>query len=115
MGKINIVLEGKYKNEKIKAFSNKVYLPNVEGGYFLTPIHINSYNVIDETTKNSTEYSYWRGRLGEFLMDSPSGLLMGKVNRTYKEYLISIEWKDGEKSLIAIDDKFYKSFLIGMF
>ena len=32
-----------------------------------------------------------------------------------KEYLISIEWKDGEKALILIDDEYYKVFVKSMF
>lgn len=32
-----------------------------------------------------------------------------------KEYLIAIEWKDGEKSLICIDEEYYKVFVKSMF
>ena len=31
------------------------------------------------------------------------------------KYLIAIEWKDGEKSLIFIDDEYYKVFVKSMF
>ena len=32
-----------------------------------------------------------------------------------KEYLIDVEWKDGDKSLISIDEEYYKLFITKMF
>ena len=32
-----------------------------------------------------------------------------------KEYLIDVEWKDGDKSLISIDEEYYKLFITRMF
>ncbi len=40
---------------------------------------------------------------------------IGGKNKSSKEYLISIEWKSGEKSLILIDDEYYKVFIKSMF
>lgn len=41
------------------------------------------------------------------------GAVAGIGGKTKKEYLIAIEWKDGEKSLI--DEEYYKVFVKSMF
>ena len=112
MSQINIILEGKYKNEKIKSFSDSLYLPQIDFGYYMTPNHISSYTVIDETNKD--QYSFWKGALGVALLGGV-GAIAGIGGKNKKEYMIAIEWKDGEKSLILIDDEYYKVFVKSMF
>lgn len=112
MATINIVLEGKYKNEKIKAYSDSIYLPNIDFGYHFTPNNVSSYNVIDETNKD--QYSYGKAALGVALFGD-IGAVAGIGGKSRKEYLIAIEWKDGEKSLILIDDEYYKVLVKSMF
>ncbi|MBD5521322.1 MAG: hypothetical protein HDR03_08905 [Lachnospiraceae bacterium] len=43
------------------------------------------------------------------------GAIAGIGGKNKKEYLIAIEWKDGDKSLILIDDEYYKVFIQSMF
>lgn len=57
MSEINIVLEGKYKDEKI-LYSKDMLI--CDGG--LIPRYISSYTVIDESNKD--QYSFWKGALG---------------------------------------------------
>lgn len=103
MSKINIVLEGKYKNEKI-LYSKDMLI--CDGG--LIPRYISSYTVIDESNKD--QYSFWKGALGIALFGG-LGAIAGVNGKKKKEYLIAIEWKDGEKSLISLDDEYYKVFV----
>lgn len=107
MGRTNVVLEDKYKNEKIINGGDMLLL---DGG--LTKRYISSYTVIDETNKD--QYSFWKGALGVALFGT-IGAVAGIGGKNKKEYLIAIEWKDGEKSLICIDDEYYKVFVKGMF
>ena len=107
MSKINIVLEGKYKNDRIVNGGDMLLL---DGG--LTKRYISSYTVIDETNKD--QYSFWKGALGVALLGD-IGAVAGIRGKSRKEYLIAIEWKDGEKSLICIDDEYYKVFVKSMF
>lgn len=112
MAQINIVLEGKYKNEKITSTSI-LKIPNAEiGGYPLSKNTVSSYTVIDETNKD--QYSFWKGALGVALFGG-FGAVAGIGGRNKKEYLIAIEWKDGEKSLILINDEYYKVLVKSMF
>ena len=107
MANINYVLEGKYKNKKIVNGGDMLLL---DGG--LTKRYISSYTLIDESNKE--EYSFLKGALGAAFFGG-LGAVAGIGGKSRKEYLIAIEWKDGEKSLILIDDKYYKAFVQSMF
>ena len=107
MSQINLVLEGKYKNKKISCGTQlRVDLDPFSKRY------ISSYTVIDESNKD--QYSFWKGALGVTLFGS-LGVVAGIDGKNRKEYLIAIQWKDGDKSLILIDDKYYKVFVKSMF
>ena len=107
MKNTNIFLEGKYKNKKI---INSGDMLICDGG--LTPRYISSYTVIDESNKD--QYSFWKGALGVALFGG-FGAVAGVNGKKTKEYLIAIEWKDGEKSLICLDEENYKVFVKSMF
>lgn len=101
----NYVVEGKYKNRKIDGGS--ILNIDVE----LQPLskrYISSYTVIDESNKD--QYSFWKGALGVALFGG-LGAIAGVNGKKKKEYLIAIEWKDGEKSLVSLDEEYYKVFV----
>lgn len=109
MANINYVLEGKYKNRKILGGSTLDIDVELEP---LNKRYISSYTVIDETNKD--QYSFWKGALGVALLGGV-GAIAGINGKNKKEYLIAIEWKSGERSLILIDDEYYKVFVKSMF
>lgn len=78
----------------------------------MNKLSISAYTVIDETNKD--KYSIWKGALGVALLGG-FGAVAGIGGKKKKEYLIAIEWKDGEKSLICLDDDAYKVFVKSMF
>jgi hypothetical protein len=101
----NYVVEGKYKNRKILgglSLDIDVELQPLNKRY------ISSYTVIDESNKD--QYSFWKGALGVALFGG-LGAIAGVNGKKKKEYLIAVEWKDGEKSLISLDDEYYKVFV----
>ena len=111
MAKVNVVLEGRFKGSVI--FLNKNCI-GVSGNDF-TSSNISAYTVIDET--NRDQYSFWKGALGVVLLGG-LGAAAGITNK--KEYLIAIEWKYNglykhSKSLILINEKYYKTFIQTMF
>lgn len=110
MAKVNIVLEGKFKGEE-------VYGSTFSDGFRINTWSVNkesisSYTVIDETNKD--QYSFWKGALGVALLGG-WGAVAGIGGKNKKEYLIAIEWKDGDKSLILINEEYYKVFVKSMF
>ncbi len=109
MAKVNVVLEGRYKNRKILGGTTL----DIDVDWMpLNKRYISSYTVIDETNKD--QYSIWKGALGVALLGG-FGAVAGIGGKKKKEYLIAIEWKDGDKSLICIDDEYYKIFIKSMF
>lgn len=107
----NCVMEGKYKNLKID-FGNSIWIKDNPYSRIMNKYSISSYTVIDESNKD--QYSVWKGALGVALLGG-FGAVAGIGGKKKKEYLIAIEWKDGEKSLICLDDEAYKTFVRSMF
>jgi hypothetical protein len=101
----NYVVEGKYKNRKILGGSSLDIDVELQP---LSKRYISSYTVIDESNKD--QYSFWKGALGVALFGG-LGAIAGVNGKKKKEYLIAVEWKDGEKSLISLDDEYYKVFV----
>lgn len=112
MSNINIILEGKWKNQKIKECPSYLYLPDINHGYNMTKNYISSYTVIDENNKE--QYSFLKGALGVALLGG-IGAIAGIKGKKKKEYLIAVEWKDGQRSLLYIDEDLYKTFIRSMF
>lgn len=101
----NYVVEGKYKNRKILGGSSLDIDVELQP---LNKYYISSYTVIDGSNKD--QYSFWKGALGVALFGG-LGAIAGVNGKKKKEYLIAVEWKDGEKSLISLDDEYYKVFV----
>ena len=103
MAKINIVLEGRHKGCVVH--NKKGYLEIMLNK--LDKEHVSSYEVIDQFDKD--KHYFWRGVAG----------IVGMAGNK-KEYLIAINWvypknAENNKSLIYIDEKYYKIFIRSMF
>lgn len=109
MSNANYVLEGKYKGKKVDG--SWVNISFTES-YPVSKHTISSYTVIDETNKD--KYSIWKGALGVALFGG-FGAIAGVGGKKSKEYLVAVEWKDGEKSLLSLDEDAYKVFVKSMF
>ena len=111
MKNVNVVLEGEWKGKEVfySSSSKKIF---VVGGRSVQKDTVASYVVIDETNKD--QYSFWKGALGVALLGG-LGAIAGVRGKKRTEYLIAINWKYGEKSLICIDDELYKKFMMAMF
>ena len=108
MAKTNVILEGCGKGDSI--WQHKSYLTT-----HVLELHkpyVTSYTLINEN--NKSQYSFWKGALGVVLLGGV-GAVAGIGGKKTSEYLIAVEWKNGEKSLICLDDKFYKVFVQSMF
>ena len=111
MSKINYVVEGVGKGSKIYNIKSDGHLSKALGWDFEPP-YVTSYTVIDESNKD--QYSFWKGALGVALFGG-LGAIAGVKGKKSKEYMVAIQWKDGEKSLICIDDECYKTLVKCMF
>lgn len=108
---INYIVGGKYINEPITCAA---MLYTNSSPYF-NKHSISSYTVLDAANKDSYEFSFWKGALGVALFGD-IGVIAGiGGQKSDEQYLIAIEWKDGDKSLILINDEYYKVFVKSMF
>lgn len=76
--------------------------------------NVKDYEVIDESTKKSGSSAVLRGALGAAVL-GPFGLLAGLSAKNKGVHLIAIEFTDGKRCLIEIDEKLYKIFRMSMF
>ena len=73
------------------------------------------YQVLTEDIKKSAASGIARGIVGGTLL-GPVGMLAGGMSAKNKgTYQIAIQFKDGKRSLIEVDDKIYKGIVTNMF
>ena len=115
MGAKNKVIAGDYSGYKINkkdyvyidlAYNNLIVLLNKK--------NIESYDIITEDKVKSGSSAILRGMVGVALLGGV-GVLAGLSAKNKGIYTIAIQWKDGKRSLIEIDDKLYKKFIAEMF
>ena len=111
MGK-SCVIEGKYKNIKIDYGNRLIWIKTTPQSTDFNKWTVSSYTVIDESNKD--QYSFWKGALVVALFGG-FGAIAGVGGKKSKEYLVAVEWKDGEKSLLSLDEDAYKVFVKSMF
>lgn len=109
MAKINIVIAGDYEGEQIEKNGN---IAIIKLGGFLSnsksiPLDkgtVESYAVVDENYRKSAASAVGRGIVGGFLL-GPVGLLAGLSAKNKGAHTLQLNFHDGKKSLILVDDK----------
>ena len=107
----NRVIAGDYLNYGIVLSTKGIQIATS----FTNKIDINKdtiekYEIITEEQRKSGTSAILRGSLGAAVL-GPVGLLAGMGAKNKGTYQIAIQFKDGKKSLIQIDDKMYKVFI----
>jgi hypothetical protein len=76
---------------------------------------VETYEVITDEHRKSAAGGIGRGIVGGALL-GPVGLIGGALSAKNKgTYQVAIQFKDGKKSLLEIDDKVYKALVKSMF
>lgn len=112
----NQVIAGEYEGKYVAMSSpNKVVIVY---GFFkklvLDKTTVESYEVMDEESRKSATSAVGRGLLGGFLL-GPVGMLAGLSAKKKGVYVIAIQFHDGKKSLIEVNDKIYKVLMKVLF
>lgn len=116
MGAKNKVIAGDYEGKKIMSTFGIVQIP---GGFTSKGIEINKdtveeYEVITEESRKSATSAVGRAFVGGFVL-GPVGWLAGLSAKSKGTHTVAIQFKDGKKSLIEIDDKIYKALMKKLF
>lgn len=87
-------------------FTKSVYLNNTT---------IESYELITDEHRKSAKSGVARGLVGGALL-GPVGMLAGGISaKTKGIYQLALQFKDGKRSLIEVDDKIYKALIKACF
>ncbi len=114
----NSVIGGDYKGSSCKMTggkSNHVEIrDSFRGNIPLTKTTVASYSLVDAEERKSASSGVLRAGVGAFLL-GPIGLAAGLSAKRKGIYTIAIEFRDGRKSLIEIDEELYKQFIRDVF
>lgn len=115
MGAKNKVIAGDYEGKQVTSVIDKLviitgFMKTVE----LTKENVESYEVVDEEVKTSAVSAVGRGLVGSFLL-GPAGLLAGLTAKKKGVHLVAVQFKDGKKSLLELNDKLYKILMKSLF
>lgn len=111
----NKVLAGEYEGKQIMGFVTPgIYFNPKQPPLELTKVNVAKYEIITEEHRKSATSGIARGLVGGVLL-GPIGLLAGLTAKTKGIHVIALEFNDGKRSLIEVDEKIYKAFIQKMF
>ena len=116
MGAKNQVIAGNYCGCWVSAPFGNVQITTRSGkSEIIDKFSVESYEVITDEHRKSAASGIARGLVGGALL-GPVGMLAGSLSaKTKGVYQIAIQFKDGQRSLIEIDDKIYKALIKACF
>jgi len=110
----NKVIAGDYNGKMVYDSSGMVHI-GLFSGATLNAQTVESYEIITDEHRKSAASGVGRGIVGGALLGTV-GLLAGALSATNVSiYIIAIQFNDGKKSLIEIDDKIYKTLITACF
>lgn len=104
----NKVVAGDFEGKKVEEYSHQLVIKDSSG--IVKPINdatVEAYELITEEVIKSGTSAILRGSIGVAVL-GPVGILAGLTAKNKGTYNVAIQFKDGMKSLIEIDDKLYK-------
>ncbi|WP_207727691.1 SHOCT domain-containing protein [Clostridium faecium] len=112
MGAKNKVIDGDYKGKSVVATALGVTIVlGLIKKVMIDENTIQGYEVFDSEKKTSTTSAIGRGVVGNLFL-GPIGLLAAASAKKKGVYVIAIEFKDGKRSLLEVDEKIYKKMLL---
>ena len=115
----NKVIAGDYEKKKVSlesTLSGKRAI--IEAGVFkkvaLDKNTVESYEVVDESSRKSAASAVGRAAVGGFFL-GPVGLAAALSAKSKGIHTIAIQFKDGTRSLLEVDDKIYRAIITKVF
>ena len=106
---MNKVIAGDYINGAILCEYDKMIIGTVKEKVLINAKTVKSYELVTEESKKSASSSLVRGLVGGALLGGV-GAIAGAVSAANKgTYEVAIEFMDGKKCLLSLDDKAYKT------
>lgn len=113
----NKVIAGDYEGKKVDGggLSPAFIMVGMFKSINLDNKNVESYELITDEHRKSAKSGVARGLVGGALL-GPVGMLAGGISAKSKGiYQVAVQFKDGKRSLLEIDDKIYKALIKGCF
>lgn len=108
---VSTVIAGEYKGSGINAGFNSITICKGFKRIKLTKDMVESYELITDDHRKSAASGIARGLVGGALL-GPVGMLAGGLSAKNKgTYQVAVEFKDGKRSLLELDDLTYKTLI----
>lgn len=116
MGAKNKVIAGDYIGNMVGQALGMPYIStSFTKSISINSATIESYELLTDEHRKSAKSGIARGIVGGALL-GPVGMLAGGMSAKSKGiYQIALQFKDGKKSLIEVDDKIYKAIIKSCF
>lgn len=111
----NTVVAGDYKNKNLILENDLLYI--MEGLFKKYPINkdtVEEYEVLDENSRVSGSSAIGRAFIGSAIL-GPAGLLAAVTAKKKNTIVVAVQFKDGKKSLIELNEKYYKCLVRSFF
>lgn len=112
----NSVIAGDYIGKAvISTFGTVQIVTGMGKGTLISKTTVDSYELITDEHRKSAASGVARGLVGGALL-GPVGMLAGGLSaKTKGIFQVAIQFKDGKRSLIEVDDKIYKAVIQSCF
>ncbi|MCM3411451.1 hypothetical protein [Metabacillus litoralis] len=115
MGAKNKVIAGDYQGKLVNStFGIVTIATSITKSFELNHDTVEEYEVIDESKRKSATSAVGRAFVGGAIL-GPVGWLAGLTAKSKGTHVIAIEFKDGKKSLIEVNDKIYSALMKKLF
>lgn len=112
----NTVIAGDYLGKQIIGTFGTVQIVTGFGrGTTINKTTVDSYELITDEHQKSATSGVARGIVGGALLGSVGMLAGGLSAKTNGIYQVAIQFKDGKRSLVEVDDKIYKTIIQSCF
>lgn len=103
----NKVIAGDYEGMTVTAMLGNIHIgPHMFGSY-----NIENCELVTDEIQKSAASGVARGIIGGALL-GPVGMVVGATTAKSKGiYTVAVQFNDGKKSLLEVDDKIYKSLV----
>ena len=112
---MNKVIAGDYKGQGVMLSFGT---PQITLPFFkvvkIEKANVEDYEVLNETSRKSASSAIGRAALGAFFL-GPVGIAAGVTAKSKGTHQVAIQFKDGKRSLLEVDDKIYKAIVSKLF
>ena len=109
---MNRVIGGDYEGLKLRKRGNVIYISSGFKNVYIHKNYVEKYEMADKDT--ASQFSYGKAVVGNIVFGI-IGTIAGIGGKNKKTYQIIICFRDGKKSLIEVNEKYYKIITRALF